>query len=106
MQLTNNGVLEMSTAKPRKVFICLSCKGVYADAPVTSCDCCPDKNEFLEGYIVIPKRFKVVKLPAWLQGNKDYNLNVGDMVERLDDTTIYFNKKQIRLAPSFTKDMA
>ena len=37
---------------PRKVYICKSCEGVYADAPVSSCDCMPGKNEFYEGHVI------------------------------------------------------
>ena len=39
----------------RKVFICKSCEGIYADEPVTACDCMPSKNhvyEFEHGYIL------------------------------------------------------
>lgn len=38
-------------AKGRKVFICTHCDGVYADQPVTQCDCLPDENTFTEGWI-------------------------------------------------------
>lgn len=38
---------------PRKAFICRSCHGVYADAPVTQCDCSVEEaTEFYEGRIV------------------------------------------------------
>ena len=40
----------------RKAFICKSCEGVYADQPVSRCDCMPEKNEFIEGIIIYPKR--------------------------------------------------
>ena len=33
----------------RKAFICKACGGVYADEPVTQCDCMPEKNEFYAG---------------------------------------------------------
>lgn len=39
----------------RKVFVCKACQGVYADAPVSSCDCFPDVNEFDEGFIVMSR---------------------------------------------------
>lgn len=29
----------------RKLFICPFCEGVYADEPVTSCDCMADEND-------------------------------------------------------------
>lgn len=32
----------------RKVFVCVSCEGVYMDEPVSECDCMPEKNEFIE----------------------------------------------------------
>ena len=35
----------------RKVFVCTHCDGVYADQPVTQCDCLPDENTFTEGWI-------------------------------------------------------
>lgn len=38
----------------RKVFICDVCEGVYADEPVTNCDCTvSEKTTFSEGYIVM-----------------------------------------------------
>jgi len=37
---------------PRRAYICKSCEGVYADAPVSTCDCLPDQNEFIEAWIV------------------------------------------------------
>ena len=37
--------------KGRKVFVCTHCDGVYADQPVTQCDCLPDENTFTEGWI-------------------------------------------------------
>ena len=37
--------------KGRKVFVCTHCDGVYADQPVTRCDCLPDENTFTEGWI-------------------------------------------------------
>lgn len=40
--------------KKRKAFICPNCEGVYADQPVSQCDCVPDKNEFIEGTISYP----------------------------------------------------
>jgi hypothetical protein len=36
----------------RKAFICTGCEGVYADKPVSSCDCCIPNATFLEGRIV------------------------------------------------------
>lgn len=36
----------------RKAFICTSCEGVYSDQPVTSCDCLPEENKFIEGEII------------------------------------------------------
>jgi len=44
----------------RKVFICIGCGGMYADSPVTSCDCCVDldypqgANLFVEGIAIYP----------------------------------------------------
>ena len=39
----------------RKVFVCDACQGVYADNPVTHCDCMPDVRSFTEMRIVYPK---------------------------------------------------
>lgn len=40
----------------RKAFICIHCEGVYADSPVTSCDCCDGTiNDFHEGTIEYKK---------------------------------------------------
>lgn len=35
----------------REVFVCTNCQGMYADSPVTSCDCMPDHgaNTFVKG---------------------------------------------------------
>jgi len=41
-------------ATTRKAFICPSCEGVYADQPVSQCDCMPGRNEFIEGVIAYP----------------------------------------------------
>lgn len=41
----------MDDLMQRAVYICTSCAGVYADAPVSQCDCMPDKNEFTEAII-------------------------------------------------------
>ena len=38
----------------RKAFICAACDGVYADQPVSRCDCMPEKDEFIEGTISYP----------------------------------------------------
>lgn len=35
----------------RKAYICKGCDGVYADSPVTQCDCMPVVQEFFEGTI-------------------------------------------------------
>ncbi len=35
----------------RKAYVCASCEGVYADDPVTQCDCVPDEDVFIEGVI-------------------------------------------------------
>lgn len=34
----------------RKVYVCTKCGFVYCDAPVTQCDCMPDKQEFYTGF--------------------------------------------------------
>jgi hypothetical protein len=39
----------------RKAFICSGCEGVYADEPVTQCDCNFEKLPFIEGYIFYAK---------------------------------------------------
>lgn len=39
----------------RKVFICTSCEGVYADEPTSRCDCMPEVESYDEGYIVMLK---------------------------------------------------
>lgn len=36
----------------RKAFICKNCEGVYADQPVTQCDCLEGAQEFYEGVIL------------------------------------------------------
>lgn len=35
----------------RKAYICKNCECVYADEPVTACDCMPDKEEYWIGYL-------------------------------------------------------
>ena len=34
----------------RKVFVCANCDFIYCDAPVTQCDCMPDKQKFYVGF--------------------------------------------------------
>jgi len=43
----------------RKAFICMGCEGVYADEPVTACDCCIDLD--------LPKGAK-----WWIEGEITY----------------------------------
>lgn len=38
----------------RKAFVCSGCHGVYADTPVTSCDCMEVDGSFIEGTITYP----------------------------------------------------
>lgn len=45
---------EKSKTVTRKAFICTACEGVTADEPVTSCDCCPPEDKFIEGTITYP----------------------------------------------------
>ena len=47
---------------------------------------------------------KVVKLPSWLVDNADYGMKKGDIVVRIDDSTVRFGKKQIRIGKSYTKE--
>lgn len=49
--LASDGDKPASVNALRKVYICKSCEGAYADAPVSRCDCLPEKNEFVEGHI-------------------------------------------------------
>lgn len=37
--------------RERKAYICKACEGVYADQPVSQCDCMPEVDEFIEGKI-------------------------------------------------------
>ncbi len=48
------GAAPVSQQTVRKAYICKSCDGVYADQPVTHCDCMPDKQEYIEGVIAYP----------------------------------------------------
>lgn len=36
----------------RKAFECVLCEGIYADAPVSECDCASKANVFSEGVIL------------------------------------------------------
>ena len=35
----------------RKVFICIHCEGIYADNPVSECDCAVGPSDFVEGVL-------------------------------------------------------
>ena len=50
----------------RKVFVCTHCDGVYADQPVTQCDCLPDENTFTEGWICFGAPSQAAEPVAWL----------------------------------------
>ena len=50
----------------RKVFVCTHCDGVYADQPVTQCDCLPDENTFTEGWICFGAPAQAAEPVAWL----------------------------------------
>ena len=52
--------------KGRKVFVCTHCDGVYADQPVTRCDCLPDENTFTEGWICFGAPAQAAEPVAWL----------------------------------------
>mgnify|MGYP005606574325 CR=1 FL=1 len=52
--------------KGRKVFVCTHCDGVYADQPVTQCDCLPDENTFTEGWICFGAPAQAAEPVAWL----------------------------------------
>ena len=49
----------------RKVFVCTHCDGVYADQPVTQCDCLPDENTFTEGWICFGAPAQAAEPVAW-----------------------------------------
>ena len=51
--------------KGRKVFVCTHCDGVYADQPVTRCDCLPDENTFTEGWICFGAPAQAAEPVAW-----------------------------------------
>lgn len=36
----------------RKVYVCKSCEGVYADVPVSKCDCTDEIPQYYEGIIL------------------------------------------------------
>ena len=41
----------------RKAFICVHCEGVYADEPVSQCDCMQGTgHDFIEGVIIYKKK--------------------------------------------------
>lgn len=52
--LRNTGQLQGDLKPARKVYICAHCQAVYADSPVTRCECLPEgeKQEFTEALIV------------------------------------------------------
>ena len=50
----------------RKVFVCTHCDGVYADQPVTRCDCLPDENTFTEGWICFGAPAQAAEPVAWM----------------------------------------
>lgn len=57
----------------RKIFVCAHCQCIYADAPVTECDCQPGANEFIEGtaeyYLpVMDTEAEIRSNPEWLSG--------------------------------------
>ena len=57
--------------KGRKVFVCTHCDGVYADQPVTQCDCMPDENTFTEGWICFDAPAQAAEPVAWLRNTTD-----------------------------------
>lgn len=79
----------------RKAFICKSCEGVYADQPVTQCDCMPDKDEFIKGIISYPAALPApmeaqsvsgdMSTPSTYAENVSTNSENMDMSGALDD---------------------
>lgn len=59
--------------KTRKAFICAACDGVYADSPVSQCDCMPEKDEFIEGTLSYPSAEPVgVQIEEIIESVKAY----------------------------------
>lgn len=54
LSIINEAPQPAEPVKKRKAFICPNCEGVYADQPVSQCDCMPEKDEFIEGTITYP----------------------------------------------------
>ncbi len=53
----------------RKAYICKNCECVYADEPVTACDCMPDKNEYWVGHI----DYEIESEPAIIDTSNEKN---------------------------------
>lgn len=57
----------------RKAFECVLCEGVYADAPVSECDCASKANVFSEGVILSAVEWESLRKDAeryrWLRGD-------------------------------------
>lgn len=57
----------------RKAFECVLCEGIYADAPVSECDCASKANVFSEGVILSADEWESLRSDAeryrWLADN-------------------------------------
>lgn len=60
----------------RKAFECVLCEGIYADAPVSECDCASKANVFSEGVILSGAEWESLRKDAeryrWLRDGADY----------------------------------
>lgn len=50
----------------RKAFECVLCEGIYADAPVSECDCASKANVFSEGVILSGDEWESLRKDARL----------------------------------------
>jgi hypothetical protein len=80
----------------RKAFVCASCHGVYADQPVSACDCVPEEDVFIEGVITYPEQVQPPGNDGELPTASDRAINAayvrcfGSEINWLDTEGSYF----------------
>lgn len=70
----------------RKAFECVLCEGIYADAPVSQCDCASKANVFSEGVILSGAEWESLRKDA-----ERYRLMRKLTLENIEDTEEEFD---------------
>lgn len=85
----------------RKAFVCASCHGVYADQPVSACDCTPDEDVFIEGTITYPAQVQPSGNAAPVTAQAEQSDRTAEQIRSAldnatDESVLSFSAKEVR----------